>query len=71
MLNIEMACKNCFFFREVKMAYPHSDRTYTECRKRAPVVNAGDGYEHTCWPMVESNDFCGEFSSAEALTPTP
>lgn len=34
-----------------------------ECRRHAPVYSTVDGKTH--WPVVNLNDFCGEFVKSE------
>ena len=72
----EKRCDGCQHWRVLRAYAPKSG----ECRVRAPVVilrtrNTHDpvpGYDpdavlsNTCWPITESDDWCGEHAPKES-----
>jgi hypothetical protein len=54
-------CDKCRFFLE------EPNETYGECRRHAPVVRMQIEDTATWWPVVERNDWCGEYFWRENL----
>jgi len=53
-------CKNCIWFdREHKSLLPTDHLGY--CRKHKPIVYGQGGKYYGGWPLVDEDDFCGEF----------
>lgn len=48
-------CSTCSFMQ----AEPGADAGY--CRRFPPVVVAADGGEYSAFPVIEHNDWCGEY----------
>jgi hypothetical protein len=53
----EMICKNCTHYAE--KAIPN--RNKGQCRRYPPVSTQKSEYSNWGWPIVNEDDFCGEF----------
>ena len=51
-----MACNTCAFFNEAK----------SQCRRNAPTPSSETETNAAHWPVVASDDWCGEYKSKDA-----
>ena len=56
-------CRDCLWWdnqhKRVKLQSDDSDHGF--CRKHKPVIFSCNNIYYGGWPLVEKNDFCGEF----------
>lgn len=52
LIQSKLACEECVFFYSRK----------GECRRHPPVVKVIDGFTQTRFPMVEKDEWCGDWS---------
>lgn len=56
-------CEICAFSSLEKVSLTSE---VTRCRRHAPLVSAGSGFDLTVWPVVNPSDWCGEFLDKSA-----
>jgi hypothetical protein len=54
-------CADCLWFDRSHQTLKDAPKELGYCRKKYPVVFAREGRYYGGWPLVEQDDFCGEF----------
>ena len=63
---INYNCERCLWWdNQHKTIGELSDYGYGYCRKHKPVIYSKDDRYWGSWPLVDRNDFCGEFREGE------
>lgn len=65
-----MKCKNCRWFDNIHESLklvPNLEGKYSigYCRKHKPMVYGKGAYYYSGWPVVDVDDYCGEFRKKE------
>ena len=58
---IKNRCKNCLWFDHEHKSLEGVPKNFGYCRKHRPVVYSKDGRYYGGWPLVDTDDLCGEF----------
>lgn len=53
-------CPECKFFHPWD-----TPKDFGYCRRRAPITPCQNPVSHEKWPIVGSNEWCGEFEKSE------
>lgn len=54
-------CKNCRWFDQEHESLVKVSENYGYCRKHKPVIYRLENQYYGGWPLVDMEDFCGEF----------
>ncbi len=54
-------CSTCVFFSPPPFT-SRGDRLFGQCRRHAPLIDAGGDRPRTIWPIVSEDAWCGEHS---------
>ncbi len=54
-------CRRCMWFDQEHSSLIEVPGDYGYCRKHKPLVYPLEGRYYGGWPLVDVNDFCGEF----------
>jgi len=62
-------CKNCLWWdhQHERLKNENIPSTYGFCRKHKPAIVGSKGWHWGAWPLVDENDFCGEFRLDEGV----
>ena len=58
-------CKICRWFDQQHKSLMEISKELGYCRKHKPVIYQRDGQYYGGWPLVDVDDFCGEFRQDE------
>jgi hypothetical protein len=64
---VDYRCQHCRWFDKQHKSLPVEtapDLGY--CRKHRPVIYGKHGRHYGGWPLVDINDFCGEYRADES-----
>lgn len=61
-------CKNCRWFDQEHKSLAEVPENYGYCRKHKPVIYHHEGRYYGGWPLVDVDDFCGEFRKDEEVS---
>lgn len=62
---ISYRCKKCRWFDKEHGSLKKTPDNLGYCRKHRPVIFQYEGRHYGGWPLVDINDFCGEFREDE------
>ena len=62
-------CKNCCWFDQQHRTVAEMLPDYGYCRKHKPIIYQLENKYWGGWPLVDVNDFCGEFRQDEPDNP--
>jgi hypothetical protein len=54
-------CKNCMWYDSQHESLGKDQPLHGYCRKHKPIALIINGKYYGAWPIVDQNDFCGEF----------
>lgn len=60
-----MKCSECRWFDDSHIRLNEVPGAFGYCRKHKPFVKARNGKFYGEWPLVDVNDYCGEFRKKE------
>lgn len=64
---VPFRCKNCKWFDRTHKSLKEFSDDYGYCRKHKPVIFRFNDKHYGEWPLVDINDFCGEFRQDEEV----
>lgn len=54
-------CKDCLWWDHEHKRLKDLSEDFGYCRKHKPIVYGANGKHYGSWPLVDKDDFCGEF----------
>lgn len=65
---VNYKCSDCKWFDKAHMSLSEFPNNFGYCRKHKPVIYSysNQNIYYGGWPLVDINDFCGEFRQDES-----
>lgn len=58
-------CMNCIWYDTVHESLKEVPDNFGYCRKHKPLIYTKDGRYYGGFPLLDKNDFCGEFRGGD------